>query len=100
MFLNLPDIRSYVSECKFVGKIVKIIWNNNSDSEDYCLNIWNLKQIKSSNQKYWGVFLPNPDSLKRTDLLVSTERVKMILKIIRLFFPGKTMTMVRKEFSK
>ena len=100
IFLNLPNIRSYVSECKFFGKIVKIIWNNNSDSEDYCFNVWNVKRIKSSDSKFWGVFLPNSDSLKRTDLLVSTERVKMIFKIIRLFFPEKTMTMVREEFSK
>lgn len=96
IFLNLPDIRSYVSECKFVGRIVKTIWNNNSNSEDYCFHIWNLKQIKSSNQKYWGVCLPNPDSLKRTDLLVTRERIKMILRIVQLFFPEKTM--VRKEF--
>lgn len=100
IFLNLPDIRSYVSECKFFGKIVKIIWNNNSDSEDYCFHTWNLKRIKSSDTKLWGVFLPNPDSLKRTELLVTRERVKVIFKIFQLFFPGKTMTMVREEFSK
>ena len=98
MFLNLPVIRSYVSECKFVGKIVKIIWNNNSESEDYCFNIWNLQWIKSSDSTFWGVRVPNPESLKRTELLVTTERFKMIFKIFRLFFPEKTMLMVRKEF--
>ena len=77
---------------------MKIIWNNNSESEDYCFNIWNLQRIKSSDSKFWGVRLPNPDSLKRTELLVTTERFKMIFKIFHLFFPEKTLAIVRKEF--